>query len=114
MTANEAHEAIALSQAARGLLKALTSETRQQILMLFTGGAELTVGQVAERLTLAQSAASTQLAILREGGVLVSRREWKTVYYRVDAAQIDQALSDLQACLHACCPPTGCAPDACG
>ncbi|GIH96961.1 ArsR/SmtB family transcription factor [Planobispora siamensis] len=101
---------IELTDAARGLLKALASETRQQILMLFTGGAELTVGQVAERMALAQSAASTHLAALREGGVLASRREWKTVYYRADPEGIGRALSDLQLCLHACCPPAGSSP----
>ncbi|GIH99565.1 ArsR/SmtB family transcription factor [Planobispora takensis] len=110
MTANEA---IGLTEAARALLKALASETRQQILMLFSGGGELTVGQVAERLNLAQSAASTHLAALRDGGVLSSRREWKTVYYRADPARIGRALSDLQACLHACCPPVDCPPGAC-
>jgi DNA-binding transcriptional ArsR family regulator len=105
---------IELTDAARGFLKALASETRQQILMLFAGGIELTVGQVAERMDLAQSATSTHLATLRDGGVLTSRREWKTVYYRADPARIGQALRDLQAGLQACCPPADCPPDACG
>ncbi|GAA3446462.1 hypothetical protein Pve01_64530 [Planomonospora venezuelensis] len=103
MTVNT--DGIELTDAARALLKALASDTRQQILMLFSGGAELTVGQVAERLNLAQSAASAQLATLREGGVLAARREWKTVYYRADPQRIGRALGDLQACLRACCPP---------
>ncbi|MEU5864036.1 metalloregulator ArsR/SmtB family transcription factor [Nonomuraea sp. NPDC047529] len=96
---------IQLTNAARGFLKALASDTRQQILFLFEGGVELTVGQVAERLSLAQSATSTHLATLREGGVLASRREWKTVYYRADPDGVRQALADLQAALAACCPP---------
>ncbi|MBG0831382.1 winged helix-turn-helix transcriptional regulator [Planomonospora sp. ID67723] len=104
---------IELTDAARGLLKALASDTRQQILMLFSGGIELTVNQVAERMNLAQSAASTHLATLRDGGVLASRREWKTVYYRADPGRIGRALGDLQACLHACCPPADCSPDTC-
>ncbi|WP_229802895.1 ArsR/SmtB family transcription factor [Planobispora rosea] len=106
-------DGIVLTEAARALLKALASDTRQQILMLFAGGTELTVGQVAERLELAQSAASTHLATLREGGVLTSRREWKTVYYRADRQRIGRALGDLQACLHACCPPADCSSDTC-
>ncbi|GGT43505.1 ArsR/SmtB family transcription factor [Nonomuraea spiralis] len=96
---------IQLTDAARGFLKALASDTRQQILFLFEGGVELTVGQVAERLSLAQSATSTHLATLREGGVLASRREWKTVYYRANPDGVRQALADLQAALAACCPP---------
>ncbi|WP_240197650.1 ArsR/SmtB family transcription factor [Nonomuraea lactucae] len=100
-----ATNAIELSDEARGLLKALASETRQQIMALFVGGMELTVNEVAERMSLAQSATSTQLATLRDGGVLTSRREWKTVYYRADPARIGKALSDLQISLNACCSP---------
>ncbi|MBG0818168.1 helix-turn-helix transcriptional regulator [Planomonospora sp. ID82291] len=107
------NDGIELTDAARGLLKALAGDTRQQILLLFAGGAELTVGQVAERLELAQSAASTHLAALRDGGVLASRREWKTVHYRADAQRIGRALGDLQACLRACCPPGDCPPETC-
>ncbi|WP_433418549.1 ArsR/SmtB family transcription factor [Microtetraspora malaysiensis] len=97
---------IELTQAARGFLKALASDTRQQILFLFTGGVELTVNEVAEKLSLAQSAASTHLAMLRDAGVLTSRREWKTVYYQVNPDGVAQALKDLQATLRACCPPS--------
>ncbi|MEU4408972.1 metalloregulator ArsR/SmtB family transcription factor [Streptosporangium sp. NPDC023963] len=106
---------IELTEAARGFLKAMASDTRQQILMLFSGGIELTVGEVAERMALAQSAASTHLATLRDGGVLSARREWKTVYYRADPVRIGRALSDLQAGLQACCPPDARTPGAgCG
>ncbi|MBB6349924.1 ArsR/SmtB family transcription factor [Nonomuraea muscovyensis] len=107
-------DGIELTEAARGFLKAMASDTRQQILMLFAGGIELTVNEVAERMNLAQSAASTHLATLRDGGVLTSRREWKAVYYRADPARIGQALSDLQISLRACCPPTDCSPSGCG
>ncbi|MEU3164730.1 ArsR family transcriptional regulator [Streptosporangium sp. NPDC006930] len=52
----------------------MASDTRQQILMLFAGGIELTVGEVTERMAPARSAASTHLATLRDGGVLSARR----------------------------------------
>lgn len=103
----ETTNGIELTDAARGFLKALASDTRQQILLLFSGESELTVGQVAEQLGLAQSAASAQLATLRDSGLLVARREWKTVYYRVDPDGIARALADLQTALRACCPPDG-------
>ncbi|WP_101790152.1 ArsR/SmtB family transcription factor [Nonomuraea indica] len=101
-------DGIELTEAARGFLKAMASDTRQRILMLFAGGIELTVNEVAERMGLAQSAASTHLATLRDGGVLVARREWKTVHYRADPARIGRALADLQVSLQACCPPENC------
>jgi DNA-binding transcriptional ArsR family regulator len=97
--------ATGLTAEARTFLKALASETRQEILFLFSGGGELTVGEVAERLSLAQSAASTHLAMLRDGGLLTSRKEWKTVYYRADATRISHALAELQQHLMSCCPP---------
>ena len=89
----------------RLFLKALASEGRQQAMMLFAGGAELSVGEVAARLGTGQSTASQQLAMLREGGLLSARREGKTVWYRADPAGIATALGELQDCLRACCPP---------
>lgn len=89
----------------QGFLKALANPKRQEILFLFRGDVELTVGEVAERLGLAQSATSAHLATLRDTGVLVSRQEWKTVYYRVDPNRITQAMDGLRAYLMACCPP---------
>jgi DNA-binding transcriptional ArsR family regulator len=66
--------------------------------------AELSVGAVASRLKIAQSTASEQLAQLRDGGLLTSRRQGKTVYYRADPASVGAALADLQAYLGSCCP----------
>lgn len=90
-------------------LKALASTTRQDIMFQFDSGTELTVTQVAERLKLAQSATSSHLATLRDAGVLTSRREWKTVYYRADPNGILANLDGLRDYLLACCPPD-CAP----
>ncbi len=94
-----------LSPEAQDFLKALASEARQQTLMLFAGG-ELTVGAVAARLGVGQSTASQQLAQLRAGGLLTSRRVGKEVYYRVDSIRTQQVLDELQGYLRACCPPT--------
>ena len=90
----------------QGFLKALANPKRQEILLLFRGDTELTVGEVAERLELAQSATSAHLSTLRETGILLARKEWKTVYYRVDPNQIAQAMDELRDYLMACCPPT--------
>lgn len=84
-------------------LKALASEARQQAMVLFAGGAELSVGEVAERLQIGQSTASEQLARLKDGGLLASRREAKTVYYRADKERIGTALDRLRGFLDGCC-----------
>lgn len=95
---------VELGEVSRRFLKALASESRQQILLEFAGGAELTVGQVAERRGIAHSTASEQLSALRQGGLLTARREGKTVHYRADPAGIAAALGELQVHLAACCP----------
>lgn len=87
-------------------MKALANQTRQDVMFLFNGQEELTVGDVAERLSLAQSAASVHLATLRDAGILTSRREWKTVYYQVHADSVFHSLNELRDYLLVCCPPS--------
>ncbi|MGW0522108.1 ArsR/SmtB family transcription factor [Crossiella sp. NPDC003009] len=47
---------------------------------------------------------SQQLTMLREAGMLTSRRDGKTVYYRANPAGIGTALTELQAYLTMSCP----------
>lgn len=98
-------EGCLVSDQLRRFLKALASENRQQTMLLFVGGAELSVGEVAARQGTRQSTASQQLALLREGGLLSARRDGKTVWYRADPGKIDFSLGELRSCLLACCPP---------
>jgi DNA-binding transcriptional ArsR family regulator len=96
---------LAPSDKLQDFLKGLASEQRQQVVQLFAGGVELTVGTVAERMGVGQSNASQQLAILRRGGILSSRRVGKEVRYRVDAVTIEKSLDELKSYLRECCPP---------
>lgn len=92
-----------LADATREFLSALASPTRQRVLLLFARGAELSVGEVAERADISQPTASQQLQILRRGGIVTSRREGRIVFYRADREGVAHALSDLQVYLQACC-----------
>ncbi|GAB2953317.1 ArsR/SmtB family transcription factor [Nonomuraea fastidiosa] len=92
-----------LPQAAQDFLKALANESRQQIMLLFAQGAELSVNQVAERAGISQSAASQQLALLRRGGIVTSRRAGKEVLYRGDRDSVARILDDLRDYLRFCC-----------
>ena len=94
-----------LSPPVQDFLKALASETRRQILLLFAGGEELAVGEVADRLEIGQSTASQQLALLQRGDILSRSRSGNTVHYRANAAGISRALDELQSYLRVCCPP---------
>ena len=92
-----------LSEQTGEFLKALASTSRQRIMMLFAQGAELSVGEVAERAGIGQSTASEQLTLLRRGGILTSRREGKIVLYRADRASVLEALDNLRSYLLTCC-----------
>jgi ArsR family transcriptional regulator len=68
-------------EAAR-LLRALANERRLMILCQLTEG-ERSVGQLTPLVGLSQSALSQHLAVLREEGVVATRREAQTVWYRI-------------------------------
>lgn len=104
MTENDI-EMSAVDPATADFLKALASETRQKVLQQFTGGIELTVGEIADRCALKPSTASEHLSLLRRGGLVISRKEGKQVYYRADGATMARRVSALQAYLARCCPP---------
>jgi DNA-binding transcriptional ArsR family regulator len=58
----------------------LGHETRLSIITLLTSG-EMHVGAIFKKLKLPQSSVSCHLRILREGGLVVSRREGKQKFY---------------------------------
>jgi ArsR family transcriptional regulator len=68
-------------EAAR-LLKALSNERRLMILCQL-GDGELPAGALQEPLGLSQSALSQHLAVLREAGIVETRREAQTIHYRI-------------------------------
>ena len=63
---------------------ALGDEHRQRILLTFEPGERLNVGQIVAVSTLSRSAVSHHLKILREAGVLQSRKEGKEVYFWIN------------------------------
>ena len=67
------------SDAAR-LLRALANEKRLMLLCLLVEG-ERSVGELNARVDLSQSALSQHLAVLREDGLVSTRREAQTIYY---------------------------------
>ncbi|MBN6054828.1 helix-turn-helix transcriptional regulator, partial [Nonomuraea sp. RK-328] len=95
--------AVEISPAVHAFLKALASPIRQRIMLLFARGAELSVNQVAELAAIGQPRASEQLAELKRGGILTSRKEGKVVLYRADKQRVVQALDGLQEYLRYCC-----------
>ena len=80
-------------EAAR-LLKALANERRLQILCLLAGG-ERTVGEINTMLDLSQSALSQHLAVLREEGLVRTRREAQMIHYSLTPGPAAQVMETL-------------------
>lgn len=79
------------------LLKLLASEQRLRLLCRLLEG-EASVGVLAEHAGLAQSAASQHLAKMRAEGLVGTRREAQTIYYRLAdpaAVRLLGALSEI-------------------
>ena len=79
----------ALRKAADGacsLLKALSNPDRLLLLCHLTQG-EMRVGDLEEKSGIAQPTLSQQLAVLREEGLVSTRREGKSIHYSIDSPQ---------------------------
>ena len=68
-------------ETAANMLKAIAHPMRIAILKHLDGGKKLTVTQIHELLGIEQSTTSHHLGILRDKGVLCSKREGKNTYY---------------------------------
>lgn len=86
-----------------GFLKSLASESRLNIVLLFLDGQERTVNQIAEAVGLGQPATSEHLAVLKQSGVLLSRKDGKEVYYFPDRVRVLNTLDRLNEMLRSCC-----------
>lgn len=83
------------------LLRALANERRLMILCQLADG-ERSVGDLSPRVGLSQSALSQHLAVLREEGVVATRREAQTVWYRIADPAAVKVVTTLAEIF---CPP---------
>jgi ArsR family transcriptional regulator len=77
-------------------LKALGNGKRLVILCKLMQAGEMNVGTLAETLGLSQSALSQHLAKMRAEGLVATRRDSQTIWYRL----ADPRIEDLLASLH--------------
>lgn len=84
------------AQDAAALLKALANENRLMILCTLMGG-EMSVGELNEQVPLSQSALSQHLASLREAGLVSTRKEAQTVFYRLEGDEASKVIAVLQS-----------------
>jgi DNA-binding transcriptional ArsR family regulator len=83
---------------AANLMKAIAHPMRIAILKQLEGGKKLTVTEIYESLGIEQSTTSHHLGILKDKGVLCSRRDGKNTYYFLK----HELLSQMVDCINKC------------
>ncbi|MDX9848130.1 MAG: metalloregulator ArsR/SmtB family transcription factor [Tenuifilaceae bacterium] len=86
-----------LEQAA-SMLKAIAHPMRIAILNFLDDGKRMTVTEIHEKLEIEQSTTSHHLGILKDKGVLQSKREGKNTYYFLR----NDSLSKIMDCINQC------------
>lgn len=88
-----------LEQAA-SMLKAIAHPMRIAILNYLEDGKRMTVTELHDKLKIEQSTTSHHLGILKDKGILSSKREGKNTFYFIK----DNSLSKIMDCINRCHP----------
>ncbi len=81
-----------------GRLRAIAHPVRIAIIELLSHVDQLSVTEIYQRLDLEQAAASHHLNIMKNKGILKSRRAGKKIYYSL----MSNTLSDIIKCINTC------------
>ena len=82
------------------LLKAIAHPMRIAILQFLDGGKQLSVTEIHEHLKIEQSTTSHHLGILKDKGVLGSKREGKNTYYYVKNDNLNTIIECVNKCTY--------------
>jgi len=77
-------------------LKAMAHPLRLKILCLLGGNPEVSVQDIVEHVGTSQSNISQHLSILRDKGILASRKDANKVYYRISDQKIVALIGSLR------------------
>lgn len=83
------------AEEAASLMKQLSSPVRLMILCALAN-AELSVNELNDKVSLSQSALSQHLAKLRSAGLVTTRKDKQTVFYRLAGTEVSQIISVLK------------------
>jgi ArsR family transcriptional regulator len=78
-------------------LKAMAHPLRLKILCILGGAGEVSVQDIVEQVGTSQSNISQHLSILREKGILASRKDANKVFYRVADEKILHLIGAMRA-----------------
>lgn len=84
---------------AANMLKAIAHPVRISIVGCLEDGMDHTVTEIYTKLKIEQSAASHHLGILKDKGVLTSKRQGKNTWYSLR----HEDLKTILACISGCC-----------
>jgi DNA-binding transcriptional ArsR family regulator len=84
------------------LLRMLAHEKRLLVLCHLGGVTEMKVGDLVAAVGLSQSALSQHLALLRDEGLVATRREAQTIHYRLADPKVERVIALLRELY---CPP---------
>jgi ArsR family transcriptional regulator len=76
------------------VFKALSDPTRREILRILSRG-ERTAGELAEPFDMTKPSMSHHFAVLKEAGLVRSRREGQQIVYSLDTTVVEDVLTRL-------------------
>ena len=74
------------------IFKALADPTRREILRLL-GRGEMSAGALAERFDMTKPTVSHHFSVLKEAGLIVSRREGQQIIYALNTTVVEDVLT---------------------
>ena len=83
---------------AAGMLKAIAHPMRISILSYLEDGRKMTVTEIHNKLNIEQSTTSHHLGILKDKGVLASKREGKNTYYYLKHNTLSLVIDCVSKC----------------
>lgn len=76
------------------VFKALSDESRQKILLALEESGETRVNDLVERFDISQPTMSHHLGVLKQAGLVESRRDGQSVYYAVNRKWLQKCCND--------------------
>jgi ArsR family transcriptional regulator len=98
----QAQDMAAKAAEAAAFIKAMSNERRLLVLCRLIEVGEASVGSLASDVGLSQSALSQHLALLRDDGMVETRREAQSVLYRISDTRVERLVMLLHDMF---CPP---------
>jgi ArsR family transcriptional regulator, virulence genes transcriptional regulator len=83
---------------AAGMLRAIAHPIRISIVQYLEDGEKRTVTEIHKKLGIEQATASHHLVILKDRGVLASKREGKNTWYYLKHPDLRSVLASVQDC----------------